>query len=705
MMKKQKYAIQWVSIGDRELAINPESGGWLLLDDKCRSIISSLEQSKHITEVIQKYQTIAPSEIINLARLLEEHDLTASENMSNLLSCSKSHEINIPTHAVLNLTEACNLKCTYCYVNAGCNQTAYMKPETAMRIVDEYRSMNPGRPIHIILHGGEPLLNFRLIQQLAEYIVPYRDQVKLGIQTNATLITNEIALFFKSHDISVGVSIDGPKQLHDQTRPLQNGKSSFEQVMRGIWLLQKHHIPFGVITVLNGRNVNHIDEIVDFYLANKIYSFTFSPLQKFGRGQDDSKSYINGKQMFYAYKQLLKRITSHNAVCDDSEWIDERILRQMARSIFANIHDFMCMRAPCGAGRSTMGFGVNGDFYLCDDFINDPNFKVGSLNAGSIYEQLIHSQAVANTKFRAFKHLPRCQNCVWRGLCSGVCYSTDYYTGSNGLKETEVCVFNQLMIPYLIQQYALDPELPGLLDRQLQQSLLRKVLFYIGKSSTISDNIDYKLFEDLLKLHNIKRGDTVYLCGSDSISHHELSQFLTAVQNCQTECCLITAGVHLSDERNVLALFHSGLQDVQLQFCKTDRTISEDYIQAAMHYIHSRKRQCKKYSLILSLPADADILNHDFLLWASRELDNQDYILLSKPYYCKQSDDELNALLDTMRDYSLETKIRLNDIASEKLNIENSIFVSVQDDPNQPILLIDPEHLKGISCEHMPELF
>ena len=409
--------IEWIDLGKHNLALLPESGEWLLLDDLSKDIISRLGEFKKISDVEREYPGLEPNEIRRLLNLLEQNKFIDDGSVVDN-SCKPCNH-GMPTHAVLNLTEACNLKCTYCYVNAGCNQKDFMKPETAFRIADEYSLMNPERKVNLTMHGGEPLLNFDLIKKLAAYTKDRRDQIDITMQTNATLLTDEIAQFIKENKIGVGVSIDGPAEFHNKTRPLQNGKGSFEQVMRGIRILQKHGIPFGTISVMNGQNAEHIDEIIDFFLANDIYSYSFIPLQRIGRGENDEQSYIDGETMFAAYKRIMKRIVDFNTKNKGEKRIEERFVKNLARNVFLHKKQFMCMRAPCGAGRNTMGFGINGDFYACDDFINDPDFRIGTLDGGHFKDQILKSKVVAQTEFRAMKHLSRCKDCEWRGVCGG----------------------------------------------------------------------------------------------------------------------------------------------------------------------------------------------------------------------------------------------------------------------------------------------
>ncbi len=675
--------IEWIDLGKHNLALLPESGEWLLLDDLSKDIISRLGEFKKISDVEREYPGLEPNEIRRLLNLLEQNKFIDDGSVVDN-SCKPCNH-GMPTHAVLNLTEACNLKCTYCYVNAGCNQKDFMKPETAFRIADEYSLMNPERKVNLTMHGGEPLLNFDLFKKLAAYTKDRRDQIDITMQTNATLLTDEIAQFIKENKIGVGVSIDGPAEFHNKTRPLQNGKGSFEQVMRGIRILQKHGIPFGTISVMNGQNAEHIDEIIDFFLANDIYSYSFIPLQRIGRGENDEQSYIDGETMFAAYKRIMKRIVDFNTKNKGEKRIEERFVKNLARNVFLHKKQFMCMRAPCGAGRNTMGFGINGDFYACDDFINDPDFRIGTLDGGHFKDQILKSKVVAQTEFRAMKHLSRCKDCEWRGVCGGICYSTDYYTGARGVEETETCVFYKLMIPYLIQQYDLNPDLPELLIGPMTD-YSRKVVLSTAESKNCQDQMDADLFKSLLKLHSISYMDDVFF-DEESLKDSNLVEYVNfaKVKNIQPKLVVLSPD-SLSKENVEKALQFDNL------WVRTATDNPDTMNVVIRQFAEEREKSNCDASLTFFLPiSSTDAIEQNYSMIKDK-LKSSDTLVL---YGNNQHDDaeKANALLNRIGDDFWSTNIRLANIPLDSLSSQNKGFENFS--RNYDVLKISIDNLKG----------
>ncbi|MBQ2559274.1 MAG: radical SAM protein, partial [Fibrobacter sp.] len=492
---------EWIPFGNQLLTIHIPTGAWLLLDASYKDVVAEMERVSDIESVIDKFPDLTPSEVFDLLGALQRNEERIRESLDSARK-NKNPKI-LPSLAVAKLTEKCNLNCSYCYIEAGCKKTGMMDEKTAFRIADEYLEMHKKdtERLNYLFHGGEPLLNFELMKKVTEYVKPYRKKLSLSIQTNGTLITDEIAKFFKENDIEVGISIDGPQFVHDASRYYQGKKGSFEHVMRGIRILQKHDVSFGTISVLTGLNAKYMNETIDFFLENKIYALSFSPIQKNGRGKDDSNYYVDGDTLFEAYKIILDRIIAHNRAHDKNEWLVERVLSNLMQSIYFNRKPFMCMNSPCGAARNILGIDVHGNFYACDNFTGDKDFLIGSLDKGNIKEQLLESPIRKKACSRCKENIKRCKDCTWRGLCPGLCYSADYYSGVKEEDETEVCSFYKKFIPYLIEKIAEDPNIAYLVDHEFEKNMWRDILISLDPCQ--NDVMDEELFKSLLKVHNI----------------------------------------------------------------------------------------------------------------------------------------------------------------------------------------------------------
>ena len=138
MARNEMSAIKWLELNNRLLAINPQTGGWLLLDDLCKEIVSLIESGLTTEEISHQCAGVPFSEIDRLKNLLYIHNLIVTKPSKKQKCSSSCQRKHYPSLAVVKVTMACNFKCTYCYADAGLDQSSYMSSETAHKIVDEY---------------------------------------------------------------------------------------------------------------------------------------------------------------------------------------------------------------------------------------------------------------------------------------------------------------------------------------------------------------------------------------------------------------------------------------------------------------------------------------------------------------------------------------------------------------------------------------
>ncbi|MBO7059943.1 MAG: radical SAM protein [Fibrobacter sp.] len=687
---------EWLPFANRLLAIHAPTGAWIILDKSYRDVVSEMEKTSDIESIINKFPNLAASEILDLLKVMRNSESRIQETLGAVQK--NLDPLMLPSLAVAKLTERCNLNCSYCYIEAGCQKKGMMDEKTAIRIVDEFIEMhkNDRLPLNYSFHGGEPLLNFEIMKKVTEYAKPYRDRLTLSIQTNGTLITDEIAEFLKENKIDVGVSIDGPQFIQDASRYYLGGKGSFEHVMRGIKILQKHKVNFGAISVLNGLNAKYINETINFFLENKIYAISFSPIQKNGRGKDDSNYYVDGDTIFEAYKVILDRVLAHNKTHDRNEWIAERILSNLIQSIYFNKKTFMCMDSPCGAARKLLGIDVHGNFYACDNFTGDKDFLIGSLEKGHIKDQLLESPIRKKAASRCKENIKRCKDCIWRGICGGLCYSADYYSGIKEEDETEVCSFYKKIIPYLIGRIAEDPNIPYLVDREFEETKWRNIFISLGSSN--NEVMDEELFEALLKVHNINDKCILQVCTSKISNCADFSKILNLLKEKNITYNLITNDEAIATSESYNLLASANIQAVQVDFTTDGKSINP----LIKKFTECRKGKECKIPLYISLVHSPDSLEKTFSDLENLELDENDVIILSNSSDTEKGYETLNILLITLNERGFSKHVKLSSIAEDKLWKKNLIFVLNKTDNDTSCLQIGLDCLAGKTLEQAP---
>ncbi|MEU7561331.1 FxsB family cyclophane-forming radical SAM/SPASM peptide maturase [Streptomyces eurythermus] len=168
---------------------------------------------------------------------------------------------------ILKVANRCNIDCDYCFVFNSVDQAARRLParmdptvaRTAARRIGEHTSTHGLRTIHVVLHGGEPLLvGIRHMQALLETVraeVPTRTIVRFELQTNGTLLSDAWLELFERYEVVVGVSLDGPPHANDRHRLTHSGRSSTASAVRGIELLRsKPQLFAGLLAVVDLAN-------------------------------------------------------------------------------------------------------------------------------------------------------------------------------------------------------------------------------------------------------------------------------------------------------------------------------------------------------------------------------------------------------------------------------------------------------------------
>ena len=315
----------------------------------------------------------------------------------------------------------CNLNCAYCYYLA--KKDLYpgsdfrMNDEVLESFVQQYIESQRVPEVTFGWQGGEPMLmglDFfrRAIELQAKYRRP-GTRIVNTLQTNGTLVNDEWGRFFHEHNFLIGLSLDGPKSLHDAYRRDGGGAPTFDRVMRGLALLQKHAVEYNFLTTVHTANVEHPLAVYRFFRDEVGAQFVqFIPIVKQDDGAGVSEHSVAGEQ----YGRFLI------AVFD--EWVRRDVGRvyvqifDVALAAWLGERPGLCVFEPvCGLG---MAMEHNGDLYACDHFV-EPGHKLGNILETPIMElvDLERQREFGQAKRTA---LPRaCRECEVRFVCNGGC--------------------------------------------------------------------------------------------------------------------------------------------------------------------------------------------------------------------------------------------------------------------------------------------
>ena len=332
----------------------------------------------------------------------------------------------------------CNLSCSYCYyldkehLGNG-SPAACMNDEVLEIYIRQHIRASAGKEIFFSWHGGEPTLAgigfFRKAVLYQERHRPSDRIILNGIQTNATLLTEEWGKFLKQEKFYAGISLDGPAWYHDLNRRGHNDMVTYQKVIRGLNIIRKHEIPFEILAVISDANVHAPLELYHFLKETGAPFITFLPLVEKGASGDQAVTSQSVRPSDFG--NFL------SAIFD--EWLENdigtvkvQIFEEALRAAFSQEHTLCIFREVCGG---VPVVEMNGDFYPCDHYVTKDN-RIGNISERSLAGML------DDPRQRTFGQnkrtsLPRyCLECEVLGMCNGECPKNRFVvapTGEEGL--------------------------------------------------------------------------------------------------------------------------------------------------------------------------------------------------------------------------------------------------------------------------------
>ena len=317
----------------------------------------------------------------------------------------------------------CNMDCSYCYYVR--KQDLYQKgapqsmPDDILEAyIVQHIDASPNPAINFSWHGGEPTLlgldYFRTIVALQRKHLPPGRSILNGIQTNGTLLDEGWCNFLAAEHFAVGLSLDGPRQMHDQYRMTKAQEPTYEQAMRGYALLHEHRIPCDILCVVHAENVQYPTQVYRFFKQIGARYIGFLPLVEREPGADSGVS-----------RRTVPAEALGTFLCTIfDEWLREDIGRvkvqmfeEVAATAFRQEPSLCVFRKTCG---DVPVIERNGDFFSCDHFV-DAEHCLGNIRETSLVD-ILESPAQRAFGQRKLEQLPGCcRRCEVLTMCNGGC--------------------------------------------------------------------------------------------------------------------------------------------------------------------------------------------------------------------------------------------------------------------------------------------
>jgi len=342
----------------------------------------------------------------------------------------------------------CNLDCAYCFylekekLYPGTRRWR-MAPEILERYIQQYIAAQSADEVSFAWQGGEPTLLgidfFRTVVALEQKYAGGK-RIHNALQTNGTLIDDEWAAFLAEQRFLVGVSIDGPRELHDHYRVDKGQAPTFDRVMRGIGKLNEHGAEFNTLTVVHRKNSAHPLEVYRFLKEIGSGFMQFIPVVERKTPAPSPDGLVLIQPSFAGAAEVTEWSVEPLAfgkfltrIFDD--WVKHDVARVYVQQFDVALESWMGLEQSLCVFRKTCGSALamehSGDLYSCDHYVY-PEHRLGNVMVTDLRAM---AESPEQKKFGSDKRdtLPRmCRTCDVRFACNGECPKHRFATTPDG---------------------------------------------------------------------------------------------------------------------------------------------------------------------------------------------------------------------------------------------------------------------------------
>ena len=368
----------------------------------------------------------------------------------------------LPEFFMVDMTNQCNMHCKYCLRNIALGG----EPISKKIIVDICEYINCYcedvnlRDVSIQPWGGEPLLEIDNILLMRQLIKPNKTRVHFSIETNGTLLTQEIIKKLYENRIGVGISIDGFAEVHDGQRVDITGSGTHKIVEKNFFETKKiFGDGIGTITTLTKKNAGYAEDILEYFachLGLKTVKFNYVHQSMF---YDCAELCLTADEIADTEIKVLHKLIELNK--RGYEISEHNIATKISNLLYCNYLDICHSRGCCG-GRKMIVFDRQGNIYPCE-MTDTPSESIGNIYNGESLIALVR-KAVESREYFQPKRNDDCSVCDWFVFCRGGCTVRVISMGKKPPNIDEIeCSVNKVLYPALVELIIEDSEAVNML--------------------------------------------------------------------------------------------------------------------------------------------------------------------------------------------------------------------------------------------------
>jgi uncharacterized protein len=439
---------------DHRLFERPDGSGALLFGAEQASLFSVEEETRRVLSRWRSRDAVvledaAPAEREVLEALRDARLLVPARGRSPCaLPARDTATVPLAT-LVLEVAQACNLRCAYCYAGGGSygGPVRLLDPDKARRAARHLVEASGEREaVTLVLFGGEPLLNLPAMRAAVEEVEAAAaragKKAHVSLTTNGTCLTPDALAFLREHRVSVSLSIDGPPDVHDENRRYASGSGTYRDVVEGLTRLRAHtgRAPAARVT-LTPAQWSRVPEVFDHLVGLGCCEVGIAPASPVRAELLPTKE--QEEALLQGFSALARRFVD--------EARQGRVLRfSNMIDLVAKLHQGQTRELPCGAGLGYVALDADGKFFLCHRLAGEEAFCLGDLDGG--VDQVRARRCLSEL---AAPRRDSCASCWARSLCAGGCHYENHLRENRlGLPAGTSCDFILRWLELGIQVYA-----------------------------------------------------------------------------------------------------------------------------------------------------------------------------------------------------------------------------------------------------------
>lgn len=355
------------------------------------------------------------------------------------LPSAKQSPAEQPLYVIYKLTDKCNYRCSYCY------DRSIAKTKNAARRSASIRKLLartlPTRPVFLLFHGGEPLMEFDEIRQLVlEHRQYAPDRLMYSLQTNLSLMTQKKMGFLLEHKFGISVSLDGHDAYMNRLRMVDRRPEPYELLKKKLRKLDGFRADrIGLLLTVGSHNVTCLTEALITFQQDGFRSVSFSFMQDVEPGTECATPTALAASMLEIARAVADGRIDELACMTLIQWVWR---------IAYGRSGYVCLGSPCGAGSTVATVLANGDVGPCDSIYSDNFFRD---NVDSYLEALAHDPLLQQLRGRSVRDMEPCSGCDVRAHCNGTCPgSANLEVGGIHTVDPHECAFHYALIRELL---------------------------------------------------------------------------------------------------------------------------------------------------------------------------------------------------------------------------------------------------------------